>query len=937
MRLLAHGGTSFSERHRIGPWTSIPREVLESTYGLPGDSMIYGLGVLDDCQPFLVIRVRQVTEIGRSYAYSLLLDPGRDVWVRFGWNAADLLRAILEDDIGEVLLLRPESLITKDLERRLRSLIPLQTPLAPVSDGSSSELFDQWVGAAFSNEPVVLSPDALGFAERPTYQKLIEQLYQFAQPCFRIGAGWLVGASGEHAVALGAHLVIDDQLDGPGSRARNADRGRQATDAWLTISQHSEFKDALLKLERLPFCEWKEARGASGADFLARLKLLAQLLNGHRLPDQLQALEQQFKDFPFLTSEIRRAAHTLVLSGTDSLSPIDTAVALRNFYEQGLEIGSVDAMRRLDPETLIRMVVEREVQERTASSGLLLPAEVEATVFVRLLGALPQYSDIPQLLIEATAFIVKHFNGTQLEMRLAELKEAVELRTKLTESPLRLWETFPDDHIFWQDLSEILKKAARDRARTQRAGWELEYLRYGNDPGGAQLSRNGIDNTKAAQLVDRYLQEVHNQTELAPLAKDWLAGLAGSPLRRTVGIADKVAVVESGISDHWLPFQILWAAYNDSPDSGELNSGLVNKRVTQEELNSLRHELLDMLREYPPRTKVPNLPRIVKLLVDLPLGFFTELSKLQRQVGTAAFARWIERLREVGEADLAAFETVCYCEESKQPLPENWLFRGFSEHKLEVLVDFLVFGGYATDDEFYRSRCEEILDTRHHLARLRKTVARVCKTGLREREKLENFVRRYGGHEPALVRLFACFPSILRQEIVTELALRNTEAFIKHAREIIDETQNGERLNIYRYAVLRYVQTCDVESKKKIVRWMLHTKTGLDIWIDRVLETADEQLIAEPDDPPEDKDDRQAESLYSTAQASTAATSLVGKSHEAQHSDKRGTHEESRSKTRPGLGQRVRSLLGSVFSDEPPPLDPEESNSTASHVKKDDS
>jgi hypothetical protein len=944
MRILAHGGTSFSERHRIGAWPSIPREVLESTYGLPGDSMIYGLGVLEDCQPFLVVRLRQVTEIGRSYAYSLLLDPGRDIWTTFDWNTADLLRAILADEVGELLLLRPESLRTEDLKQRLDRLTPLQTPVTPVSNEglrpASGELFDHWVGAAFSSQPIVVTPSMLGFAERPTYEQLIKHLYQFEQPCFRIGAGWLVGASGEHAAALGANLVIDDQLDAdPGSLTANAQRGREAAEAWLTIAQHQEFSNALLRLKGVPICEWTEVQGSNGVACLTRLKLLAELLKGDRVPDQLQSLEPKFKDFPFLAAEIRRAAHSLMFRGGNSLSPAETVIALRNFYEQGLEIGSADQIRRLDPGTLIHMVVDRELQNGISEIELPLPPEVEATVFKRLLGAILEYSDIPQLLITASEFMVQHFNGTRREMWLTELKEAVEIRTKITESPLSLWETFPKDHVLWQDVSEMLKKAVWDRAKTRNSDWELEYLRFGKDSGGAQLSRNGIDSKKVTELIDCYLHEVNNQTDLAGLAKDWLAELAKSKLRLTVRIAEKVTIAESQISENWLPFLRLWAAYNDSPEP-EINRASVNKGLTPDERNRLTQELYQMLQQYPPRTQVPNLPRMVKLLDELPLDFFNELRKFRRELGTAAFARWIAGLRELGHADLASMEIVCFCEESKEALPEDWFFRGFNEQMLEVLIDFLLFGGYASDDELHRHRCEEVLSTRYHLPRLRKIVARVCYAGLKQREKLENFVRRYAAHEPALVRLFACFSPTLRQNIVAELALRSTDAFIKHARDIVDETYSGKALNTYRYAVLTYVRKCDPEWKKKIVRLRLLTRHGLDAWLDSVLESEvediDESSVSEPEG---EKANRESEvPLYSTAQATSATTSHVEESRDAQHPPVGKNREELRSSTRPGLGQKVRSLIGSVFSAEPPPeLDLEESNSTPSHVKKDDS
>ena len=87
MRLLAYGGTAYVERRRIGAWGEVPRGALEDTYGMPGEAVSYGCGLLEG-QPCLILRQRQTTDIGRTYAFSLLLDPGAEVWARFGWNAA---------------------------------------------------------------------------------------------------------------------------------------------------------------------------------------------------------------------------------------------------------------------------------------------------------------------------------------------------------------------------------------------------------------------------------------------------------------------------------------------------------------------------------------------------------------------------------------------------------------------------------------------------------------------------------------------------------------------------------------------------------------------------------------------------------------------------------------------------------------------------------
>ncbi|HEY9285111.1 MAG TPA: hypothetical protein VIP46_16785, partial [Pyrinomonadaceae bacterium] len=230
MRLLAHGGTSYTERRRVGAWPSIPRDALEDTYGLPGASRIYGLGVLEDCQPFLIYRLRQVTDSGRSYAFSLLLDPGGEVWERFGWNCADLLRALLADGIGAALVTQPESLSVEEVSAGLARLAPLaatdandgaglrdehgpapesSTESVPVIRRASAQegevagaaaasqgrldLLDCWIGAAFSGETVAAAPSAFGFASRPAHEELAQLLGRLPRPCFRAGSGWLVG------------------------------------------------------------------------------------------------------------------------------------------------------------------------------------------------------------------------------------------------------------------------------------------------------------------------------------------------------------------------------------------------------------------------------------------------------------------------------------------------------------------------------------------------------------------------------------------------------------------------------------------------------------------------------------------------------------------------------------------------------------------------
>src|SRR5262249_10799788 len=105
-RLLAYGGTSFSERRRIGQWPAVPEATLRDPEGLTATSWCYGVGTLGK-QPFVILRQRQNIEQRGGYPFSLLLDPGEEVWQRFGWNGAALVAAILQNE-PNMLLQTPE-------------------------------------------------------------------------------------------------------------------------------------------------------------------------------------------------------------------------------------------------------------------------------------------------------------------------------------------------------------------------------------------------------------------------------------------------------------------------------------------------------------------------------------------------------------------------------------------------------------------------------------------------------------------------------------------------------------------------------------------------------------------------------------------------------------------------------------------------------------
>ena len=216
-RLLAYGGTSFSERRRIGQWPAIPEATLRDSYGLAANTWCYGMGVIE-AQPFLIFRQRQNVEQRGGYPFSLLLDPGDPVWERFGWNAATLVEALLLED-PEQLFRTPETCSADALERVVNGV-------------SGASAVGNLSGLSYLIAASALEPVLAGSSNRPDPRTFAEALAALPV-CFRASRGWLVGGGSAHGKALGASLCRRSSL----LRSDSCDRHRTAIDGGIGLGR----------------------------------------------------------------------------------------------------------------------------------------------------------------------------------------------------------------------------------------------------------------------------------------------------------------------------------------------------------------------------------------------------------------------------------------------------------------------------------------------------------------------------------------------------------------------------------------------------------------------------------------------------------------------------------------------------------------------------
>lgn len=203
VKLLAHGGTGFWMRRRIGNWPDITTGTLEDDYALPQDTINFGVGELEN-QRFIIIRQRQHVENRGGYAYTLLLDPGEPIWQKAKWNAALIIQKILSDkELMPLLMEDPEHIAPDYLVSSMLKLWHSDWNVAPARDAFVQKT---WAEAERSSSIVLIG---LGDMLKPTPEKFAQALASLPETINR-KVTWLIGG-GKNWHYLGCRIVWDPE------------------------------------------------------------------------------------------------------------------------------------------------------------------------------------------------------------------------------------------------------------------------------------------------------------------------------------------------------------------------------------------------------------------------------------------------------------------------------------------------------------------------------------------------------------------------------------------------------------------------------------------------------------------------------------------------------------------------------------------------------
>ncbi len=634
MHLFAYGGTAFTQRNCFGHWPSIPSGSLQDYYGLVGESLSYGFGRLDE-RCFLILRQRQNLANRGGIPFTLLLDPD-DLWEAYGWNAAWFAASLFGGPTapGFQLLNEPERFTQDALAAALEGL---EATALPADSADADQVRALWVAASLADEPMVLSPGALGLSGRPGPQWLAGLLAGLP-PCFRPGNGWLVGGGAAHGRAFGARLILDEQGSAKGV-LEQLQPARRYWPAWEAVETHPETPDSLAKWRDTPTWKWQEPV----MEVLNRTAFLSRVLAGQGPTDEEYdwLLRPEQEQGP-LASEMQRASLRNAVSGEEPLPAAHTRYLLRACLDKNEAVPAA-VVARMDAAALEQGCRRRNIEPWKPPACLELRSPL-------LLEVMKLY------LRNEDAEFVPTIVSNLLEMEEAppldegELKElAVDGLRAVTEraaggapGSLENWAALRDGPV-WPEIRGGLRALARRRAEQGAEKWALDYLLFAEDPGGVYLR---ADSPGAGSAISGVLLDVlHGQYPFVTPEEleNWLSALANSPLRRHIPVDAKVKFADR-VSVPWLAFRMLVDLYEGSPADPKR---LAAKTPPDKQRGFLRSEFHDLLKTRRELACAPRLREICDLLDVRRLERETEkfLESLEPPVSDEkAFDSWLKGL-----------------------------------------------------------------------------------------------------------------------------------------------------------------------------------------------------------------------------------------------------------------------------------------------------
>lgn len=615
-RLLVFGGTGFIERSRVGEWPQFPPGMLSDAYGLGSGAPSMGIGIRDG-RPFIVYRESQ-QQRDRSYPYWLLLDPGDVLWQRFGWNGPLIVASLSRTPLWQRLREEPEQIEASDARDVVDALVPPQSETPSRADNA---FLDFLVGAAILDSPVsVCSPADCTNRSAESLEDLARSMQQ-AAPAFRVGRGWLVGGAPAHGKELGCAAVVDPR-SAANAGATSIARGHSFLDNIHTI-EGSPYSAALTTILAEPLFRWSSDTTQLVIDLAELLSGAEEAVNWGRI---------NFANVPWgLATEFMQAA-LREPSEPHAFSSERTQFLIAQMLAGDLQ-PNVD-LSRWHLKTVAAAIANKPVPFDRFIATTSLSSELSLELWRHYAG------DVK----EATLLSDLNSLGQVLDESTLDQFVGVALLHIPSSTPLDKWSLLSLPPAASARIKAALGSQVISRAIARQPGWEIDFIIFSDDVGGA-VSRASLSSGEVAALVRAALDMTGPARQRAT---DFLAGLAQLPFRPTVPLGLKRAAASRAPAP-WRDFSTLLDLWD--------GRALIGTMATPSTRDMLFVELRDLIREEPLGSEPPNLAGLVAFMgSNWPSETLAALRVCRPAPFTRASARkWIDGWKSL-DADWASAE-----------------------------------------------------------------------------------------------------------------------------------------------------------------------------------------------------------------------------------------------------------------------------------------
>ncbi len=810
MRLLAYGGTSYIERYRIGQWPTILEGALSDTYLLGGNELRFGVGLLQEDSPFLILRQRQHIENRGGYAFTLLLDPGSEVWEKFKWNGAALAHRIMADEIGPTLLSAPEEVTERQLSKLCESL----TYEPKLSDPKWTQFQSLWIGAILKQDAtIVVSPKHAGLDQWPQLDETADLLSGLL-PCFRCGFGWLMGGSKEQGEAFGSHLVFDiNAPDDPQIEAMIAD-GERTIRGWqkvsslpLPIKDSSDFNEQIASRSAQAVHLWDTPGTDSVKDYLTGITELADRFDD---PTKLNTPSR------YRGSELKEplAVITLIsaLSGKDDLDEDRTSIVLSHVFERKF-IPEQKDVTRLNTERIADELSKRGLGPTPLDIPMKLAAAVRIKVWRKLIETEEETQLLPALLRNAVSDLLEPAQAHEVDQaEICELGQLAINRTFLNKGRLRIWTDALQDNsiepLIRESLRNISTNALKSEINTEAV---LDYLALGHDRGGTALLELHLTASDAGKIADVILSEYY-AGKLRNQAHKWLMALADSPFRLTVLLDSKLILATE--FEKWRNLLILWQLY-----AGQSEVSKLATEIGDVEREALHKEFRDMLNGQKAATGPPNLQGIFQLLGELSSSEIEALLIKRKPRDLKSAARWLQGLKSLKQDGLYQSELVRLLLLEEQ-ISKTFVLSRLSDAGLNTLIEKTLTGD-SNEDPTLLPRLKSLLRKKDEEPRFTTALKAHLEKVTFNTERPLVLIQFLQNHQHTSDLLFESIDPPAQDKLIMLLAAEDENGFVTRAYEIYREALVSlNPLSLYEIAVLRFLRS----SKGKKIRNQIESR-----------------------------------------------------------------------------------------------------------------